>query len=830
MIDQRTRDAIEFDDLLGRIAGRAMSSLGADEVLRLEPATEQAEIARRQARVTEVLRLFEANKRLPLSGTADVSAILESARLEGTALQPEDWQPLRAHLDAVGQLCEFGERNAEGAPEMARMCGALVPNGPLQLAISRVFDEDGLIRDNASPELADVRGRMRRAEREAMRTIARIVADLKTRGGVLQEDFSTQRNGRHVLPVRAGSRGRIQGIVHGSSASGGTLYVEPAEVVEASNELELLREREAREIHRIMRELTAMLRPYIPAGLGNLEAIARIDCVQALARNAWEHGWHFPAGGAADAVRLSFAHHPMLHIVRPESSVPIAIALDRTDRTIVLSGPNAGGKTTAMKTLALAAILTQCGSPIPASPDSRLPVFNGFHADIGDSQNLSEGVSTFSGHIRRLREILDAADDQSLVLLDELGTGTDPEEGGALARALLEELKRRARLTVATTHLGPVITWAEDETGARNASFSLDEATHRPTFNLRLDLPGASEAITMAENEGMPAWVLERARSLVGEQKLAMGELLRRIEERDRTLAERLREANDRAESLDRQEALARKHAEELRRERRELRKSAAEEREAAVRETRERLERMIAELPGEAELEQRKRALNDMRRVATAEQQKLAGELRTLRDTQEDAPKTLEPGAKVYVPVFGSWGQVRRVSGDGRKATVIVGAVEAEVAVGSLSRTEPEASPVAAHTTDEDAPAKSRRSRKVKEALRHAPAEPSRIARKAKRAPAAASGADAVWQPPDALPMELDLHGYYVEEALAELDRYLDRALMADYPYVRIMHGTGQGKLYRAVHEFLRTYKPVSKYRFGTPDEGGGGVTIAEF
>jgi len=828
VIDPRTRRAIELDALLERIAGGALSSLGGDALRALAPTDDAAEIARRQARVAEVLRLLEGNRRLPIDGLDDISDVLDHAAIQGAALSPDEWPALRNHLDVVGRLAEFVAEDGADFPAIARECATLAPNGPLAHAIARVFDEDGLVRDEASPELADVRRRLRAAEREVLKAVGRLVTDLKTRG-ILQEEFSTQRNGRHVVPVRAGSRGRVQGIVHGSSSSGETLYVEPLEIVEASNETELLREREAREIHRIMLELTAMLRPFVPEARGNLAVLATLDATLALARLCYERGWKLPVVSDAGALRILSAHHPMLHLLRPASSVPITCVLDAGDRVVVISGPNAGGKTTAMKTVALSAILAQCGAPIPSSPDTRTPLFRGFHADIGDSQDLDAGLSTFTGHIRRLGEIVDATDDHALVLLDELGTGTDPEEGGALARALLEDLAKRVRLAIATTHLSAVIAWGEDAPHVRNASFSLDDATHRPTYRLRLDMPGASEAIVIAENEGLPSWILSRARELVGAERLAMGEMLRRIQERDRVLGETLAEAEARAKSFDELERLARDRAEELRLERREMRRTAAEERAAAVREVRERLEKMIAELPSEEALEQRRRALNDVRRLAIAEQQRADAERREA-DKRAEAPDpgALKPGRRVFVPAFGNWGEVRRVSSDGRKVVVIVGSVEAELSASALGTREPERKSAFADPRERGAAAGPRaRSRKVKDALADATIEPTFSEPSVKRPPVAAGVARIA---AEYVPMEIDLHGFRVEEALAAIDKYLDRALMADYPYVRIVHGSGEGRLYRAVHEFLRTYKPVRKYRFANSDEGGAGVTIVEF
>ncbi|MCB2155181.1 endonuclease MutS2 [bacterium] len=834
-MDARTREVLELDAILNELAGQALSPLGSEYIRALEPATDLEEIEGRLAIVREFIALLEVNRRVPLAGLVDVTELLARADVEGSALDAEDWPQLRKFLTVIANLVHFADENDEDYPHLADYCRRLHPNADLRHAIDRVFDENGLVRDNASPELAKARGQLRRAEHALERTMNRILGNLRG-GTVLQDDFSTIRNGRHVLPVRAGSRGKIQGIVHGTSASGETLYVEPTEVVESANEVELCREREKLEIHRILLELTRLLRPFIEEANEDLTTLGVLDGMGALARNAFQRGWKIPVLSKGAALKLFDAHHPMLHLTRAASSVPIAISLVPGDHTVILSGPNAGGKTTAMKTLALSAILLQCGSPIPASPDSRLPVFRGFHADIGDQQDLEEGISTFSGHVRRIQNILRIADDRSLVLLDELGTGTDPAEGGALAQAILEDFGKRAALTITTSHLGGVKKWAGETEGVRNASFSLDPNTHRPTYRLRLDLPGASEALYIAENEGLPKRVLERARSLVGDQHLAMGELLRNIEERERTLGEALRDANARAKALEEQERTARRHADQLRDERKKLRREALEQRESAAREVRERVERMIADLPGEEELRQRKDRLAEARRELVREQHRIGQERDLLEKTDERPASDVESGKRVYIAPFGAWGEILETSRDGKRAEVQMGAMQLSVATSDLLDHEPESPSPLVEEKDEKAEdpkskGKRKKSRKVKAALEvieKLPADRGRSTRH--RAMSGPSGTVVQKGGSGGISLELDLHGFRVEEALAAVDKYLDRALMADVPYVRINHGTGTGKLYRAVHDYLRSYPSVKKFRFATPDEGGGGVTIVEF
>lgn len=839
MIDPQTRTVLEIDLLLEAVAGGAQCALGARHVHALEPAFEVAEVRLRLERAGELMHLLDTGRHLPLRGVEDLGPSLQRAATPRATLEREEWPRLLRVLEAARDLRHFGARHRDEFPRVAALCAELADHDELQRIIERVFDADGLIRDQASPELARLRSRVRHAE-NAMRRQTEQVRERLRGTDVLQEEFSTIRNGRHVFPVRAAMRRRLPGIVHGSSNSGETVYIEPLEVIEAANEVELAREAEQEEVRRILAELTEMLRAHLDALRADQETLAVIDGVHTVARHAAQHRWRIPVVVESGPLRLRDAHHPLLHLAPDVESVPVTVALEPKDRVIVVSGPNAGGKTTMMKTVALTTVLLQSGVPVPASPDSTVPVYRGFHADIGDRQDLGEGISTFSGHVRRLNEIIRWADDRALVLLDELGTGTDPEEGGALAVALLEELGDRAALTIATSHLGPVKQWAEEAPGARNASFSLDPGTRRPAFRLRLDLPGASEALVIAENERLPRRVLDRARALVGEQKLAMGDLLRRIEERERLLGEKLREAEARAEALESQERLARQRAEDLRAERRRVRETALAEREEAVRVARERIEKLIADLPSVDALAQRKAALNEARTAAHGEQRRIGAERRLLDRDGEDSPdpNTLRPGTEIFVRAFGRWGTVARVLDGKDKALVTVGGLNVEVAVEGLSRTEPAPTPKFSITDSGDGDEgsaqaeggkkkKRRKSKRLRAAMEVLPkAQEPRMqgTRPAKSYLASASASHS-----EAVPMELDLHGFRVEEALAALDKYLDRALISDYPHVRIVHGTGQGRLYRAVHEFLRTHPSVVRFRFGTQEEGGGGVTIVE-
>jgi DNA mismatch repair protein MutS2 len=773
------------------------------------------------------MTLLASNVSIPLGGLEDPRPLLQVVRIEGGVLEQAHWRVVRRVLELCAMIVRLREGWENRYLSLSTLVAPIERLADLEQTITRTFDDDGTIRDSATPALQAARQALRGAIQRQLRAVNRMTQELYDRGW-LQEPIATVRNGRNVFLFKSSMRGRAGGIFHGVSGSGESSWVEPPEMVELSNEVEGCREAEQREVHRILRALTELLRSNLPFFEANVRVLERLDGLLGIARTANENGWHLPIVLRDGAVRLFNAHHPLLNLTSPRS-VPITMRLDAGDRCLILSGPNAGGKTTAMKALGLLSLLVSLGLPIPAFPDSQIPLFTAVLADIGDQQSLAEGLSTFSGHLRRIREICDQADARTLVLLDELGTGTDPQEGGALALALLEFLHRLAALTVTTSHLNPIKQWAEDTAGVRNASFSLDPTTHEPTFTLRLDLPGASEALEIAAREGLPAPILARARELAGSKQLRMGELLRRIEEKERTLSIASREAEARAKSLGEQEALARSRAEAVRAERREMREETLRLRTQEMEKLRERFERFITELPGVDEAAKRKESLLRAREELLREVQVSSTERRRLA---EETVQTGEfvVGQKIFVKTMRKWGDLTELADGKKKARVRVNSLEMVVKVDDLLDHDPAERRAEQEQRLQELEGRTeggkpqKKSRRIKNALRTAESYSGPSA--APRVTVGGRTFSAMSRPSS---MTLDLHGFRVEEALASLDKFIDQALLASYPYIKICHGTGTGRLYKAVHEYLRTHSSVRKFRFGTPEEGGGGMTVVE-
>ncbi len=874
-MDAPTFDTLKFHDLLRRVAEHCQSPLGRGLLETTKPAFRFEEVQERLAPVAEALRLLDKGESVSLDGLGDPRAIWEAVGPAGHALEGDELLRVAAFLECVREAEAFVRQVRADTPALARLAEGLQPNPPLERDLHRALTPEGALADHASDTLARIRSDIRRNEQRLRDHVDRLVSQLSERG-LLQDAFATVRGNRYVFPVRAQARNQVQGIVHGASNTGETVFIEPSPLVNLSNDLEELHQAELRESFRIRASLTDRVRPFLVHLRGDTDRLAALDGAFGRARAARHFGWSIPQVLEKTPLRLLDAHHPVLHLQNRESSIGVRLSVEPDDRVIVISGPNAGGKTTLLKTIGLAALLVQSGIPAPLSPDSRLPVFHEIWTDIGDAQDVAAGQSTFSAHARRLALILSRARAHSLVLLDELGTATDPSEGAALAEALLDILRKRGGLALATSHLTPLKQWAHQTPGVRNASFSLDPRTRTPTFHLVLDVPGTSEALVIAEREGIPGEVLDLARSKLQKGEVELGALLRTLGNRERALAEAEADVRRRLDALTDQEELARRRAEAAREERRRFRETAARQREHHLQSLREEIERRIAALPArEASLQEQRAALTRARREVQELQRDAEHERQLAEQSLPPAltPEELQPGRDVYVIDLRETGQILGVDRERRKAQIALGrGLVVEVPVDGLARSPGEA-PSPAPLKGTDAPSApivdedelgpdrggprrpKKRSRKIKRQetvasestaegavesgfrpldwrpgrRRRSPAPPPADA-DAEALPPSVSGARGIrFSRKSTIPWQIDLHGERAEPALERIDKYLDDAVLADLPYVKICHGHGTGRLATAIREFLGNHPHVRAWRYGLPEEGGAGVTVIE-
>lgn len=788
-MDARTIKTLEFAEVRSWLAERAYCGLGRDALLALTPETDPRHLQRDHERVAEALDLLRLNLAAPMEGLRDPREILGALKPVNSVINPKQLRDVAAFCETARRMSRFFEERTAEFPALSKLSEGLTPLPELEKEIRRCIDDAGEVTDEASPGVRDTRREVRQRENELHKTLDGLT---RKHGSHLQEGYVTQRNGRYVLPVKAASKSSVKGIMHDVSGSGETLFIEPYEVVEKTNALTAAEIRLRDEIQKALAALSDAAHVALPYLNENCERLQAFDSILTRARFGYAQGWillEWQDPAQPRTLRLSQAHHPILRMQLGEKSMPIDLELNADDRVIVISGPNAGGKTTSLKTLGLLCLMHHCAIPIPVEQHSRLPLLSHILADIGDEQNIHTGLSTFSSHIRNLARILESASDGALVLLDELGTATDPDEGGALATALLEKLAERGATTFVSSHLAALKQWAHETPGMRNCSFFLEADTHRPTFKLVMDQPGSSEALIVAQQQGMPQSVVQRARKLLPEGLGDLSRLLRDLEGQRRRLDKRLREASQTRREAKQFQDEWQKRSDRIRERQLNLEKEFTTEKEKWLRDVRAELEQQIANLKNSTSKEELLETQQQVREMQDAVQRE-----RKDQDRKPQAPehelRQLEPGCRVKVESLGGSGELLSIDLERNKARVQLGAIEVEVKAGDLRRLD-------------DPPV---------------PQQP--VERHAVLVRTSSAGV---------MP-SLDLHGQRVDEALDNLDAYLDRAVMQGYPWVTVAHGHGTGALRRAVHERLKQHPLVTRFRFGNPGEGGAAVTIIEF
>lgn len=800
-MDERTLRVLEFDKIRERLARFASFSVGVERVQALLP-TDDIRLAQEWlAELRESRRLLDQKSDIYLGGVHDLRPFVAQA-LRGSPLLPTDFVDVRYTLVRARTLQRSLARLADQFPHVADVALRISAPQTVIEEIGRCIDERGEVLDSASEDLARIRRELRESHSRLMERLQRIVAN-PTNSPYLQEALITQRQGRYVIPLRAEFKGRIPGLVHDQSGSGATLFIEPLAVVDLNNRWREAQLAEEEEIRRILVRLTELIAVNADAIINTVEALGDLDLIFAKARYANElrgvepelAPWKSqkpnlqpPTSSPqhpGSTIRLLQARHPLLD---PLTVVPIDLYLDDDYFVIVVTGPNTGGKTVSLKTTGLLTLMAQAGLAIPAAEGSTLSVFEQIFADIGDEQSIEQSLSTFSSHMTHIVDILERADDRSLVLLDELGAGTDPEEGAALAQALLSTLLERRITALATTHYSELKVYAHTTPFVTNASVEFDIETLSPTYRLSIGLPGRSNAFAIARRLGLVSAIVARAEALVSPHAREADAMLAEIKAaREATLAA---EAEAKAAQV-RGEALAadlRYRLAKVEEERRavlsETRALAQAELDAVqqeVAQVRERLAGVSSETP-------RGQGLHAawLAEAETVLAQR-AAQTRPLPATEPPQPIVIEgplaAGDKVWIPSLQGMGEV-----------VVVGDRELEVKVGAFRMK------LAPHRVE----------------LRQRGEQPALQASVAAPRPASPG-------------MELDLRGLTVDDMLIELDRYLDTAYLAGLPHVRIIHGKGTGALRVAVRDELRRHPLIKEYRSGESNEGGEGVTVAK-
>ena len=787
---QSSTTALEFEQvraLIGRYTG---SAAGSDLVALIEPSDDRESIENALAETGQAFDYVRASNtgaaiRISLGGIPDIRQTVSKLHIEGAALEPKEIFELIAFLDRSADAGSNLRAAADRFPLMGAYGSRIGDFRPLLAEVEGKVLPDGTVPDNASPHLNRLRREIEKQKKGIQESLERFLRANRDEG-VLQDEYITVRNDRFVVPVIAGQRRRLPGVIHGASSTGQTLFLEPLDAIDLNNELVRLNEEEAREVWRILRELTSRLRAFEEPIRAAEGVMASLDLLFAKARFALEFDCVIPTFGTQ--LKIQNARHPLLIDVfrkkRGGKVVPFSLTLDRECRTLLISGPNTGGKTVTLKTVGLIALMAQSALPVPCTA-AELPVFEQVLADIGDNQSIEQNLSTFSAHVAQLREMaLDATPD-SLVLLDEIGSGTDPEEGGALGVALVDHFRAAGAFTLASTHLTALKIYGANTKTVLNASMGFNEETLAPTYKLQVGLPGKSAGLDIATRLGMPEDIMKRARRSLSTQEIELSELIASLHHRlaDTNRLQTALEA-DRAAIVVRERQIEDHWEKKGNAQLREL-----EDRyEEMQRAWQERADATLARIEETAE---KRKAVDVAIRETSRFKREMREEWENIIPTGPVKNLKIEVGSRVRLKGIREAARVRRVLNDGR-FEVEAGFMKMHVGAGDIEELLPDiVGPV---------------SSKLPKNVRY------------QAGPALAP-----------LSQEINVIGERAEEALDRVERFLDSAVMATASRVRIVHGHGMGILKRSIGEFLKDSPHVSKFYPATQAEGGSGATIVE-
>jgi DNA mismatch repair protein MutS2 len=770
--DAHTLRVLELDFVRQEWAKRADTPFGREHALTRDLSRDETLIALRLQETDDAVRLLQREPPPPVRGFEPRPALQKAAK--AGVLSPEDLLSVQRLLQTARLYKSHLLPRAERYPQLARYAECLHTLSALEKQIAQCVAPSGEVLDTASERLAQLRRDQQRLHKRITEELQRLIHTLRD---ALQEPHYTIRGGRYCLPVRSDSRGRVKGIVHDASASGATLFIEPEPLIELGNRLRELQAAEQEEIDAILYALSRAVEAHSEALDDTLDALTWLDAALAAGRLALDWDCTMPALNTQGEWKLRKARHPMIPRERVQ---PIDIEVGREWLGVLITGPNTGGKTVSLKTLGLLTLMTLLGLHIPASEGSQVAIPNGVYADIGDEQSLQQSLSTFSGHMRHIIRYLVQAGRYSLVLLDELGAGTDPTEGAALARAMLQTLLERETRVVATTHYGELKAFAHRCPHLVNAAMEFDLETLQPTYRLLMGVPGASHAIEIARRLGLPERVAQQATESLGVQEATLTEMIQDLERARRHAEQAEAEWRAKLQELAQREARLNAERAALEHDKQTYKQRLQQEMEQVLEQARQEAEQILRQL---------RQAPRESKQTAhLREQMRQLVEGVRAAQSHPSAPQPAQPaawrvGMRVRIRSLNKEGTLADLPSDGM-ATVYVGKLRLEFPLSDL------------------------------EPLPDAPLKPAPTRYSKPR-------------PPQPVPMELDLHGMRVEEAQPLLEKYLDDAILAGYSSVRINHGRGTGTLRAVVQEYLKSHPQVRAFHPAPSHEGGEGVTI---
>ena len=785
--DAHTLRVLEYAQIVAMLSERTACALGAERARDLLPTPVHAFVLERLQETREARTLIGDFGAIPLGGIYDVRPHLVCAEVEQTLL-PGDLLQIGSTILNGARLKQFLTRYTEKAPLLADRAKAISEFPPLLADIENAVGRDGVVLDSASAALAAMRAQVRVVAKRVDERLNQYLSGNSR--AMLQDPIIVLRDDRRCLPVKAEYKNAIRGIVHDSSASGATLFIEPMPVVELNNELRALEAKERHEVERVLASLTARVAKQGERIHSTCEVIAGIDLAHAKARLAADMNAVEPVMNNKGYVRIREGRHPLLD---PDSVVPTTVTIGDKFKVLLITGPNTGGKTVTLKTLGLFTVMAQSGLQVPASQGTELAFFDQVFADIGDEQSIAQSLSTFSAHITNIVRILRRIGTHALVLMDEIGAGTDPGEGAALAKAILDYLLSHNARVIATTHYGELKEYAYLRDGIENAAVEFDPLTLRPTYRLLQGVPGSSNAFHIARRLGMPRGVIEEATNNQSRSDIDAGQVMQRLEKAKRIADDERRKAEKLSKELDEMKAKYEERLRDLEYLRREAKERATHEAQVLIRRNTEKMENIIGELRRVGK--EGRKTQSARKRMKETSEELIGGigyENAPIVLDEADIPKVLKKGDRVRVLSLGSaQGEVLEDS-DGKEALVQVGMMRVTVPVS---------------------------------ALRNQAGNPLTPA----VAPPLAKGSNAAamaLEKATTVSPELTLIGMRTDVALPRLDKFLDDAAVAGLEYVRIVHGKGTGQMRKAVWETIKEDPRVAAYQMAHPDEGGAGVT----
>ena len=782
---ERALKVLEFTKIKEQLFDHASSSLGRDKIRDLVPSTDFEEVVRLQAETDEAATVIRIKGNVPLSGIHDIRAHIKRSVIGGV-LSAHELVHVASTIHASRQMKRFIEELAEERTELpilVEQVAHIIPLTNLEHEIKHAIDESGEVLDSASDLLRSLRHQLRANESRIRERLERMIRSSNA-AKMLSDAIVTIRNDRFVIPVKQEYRGHYGGIIHDQSSSGQTLFIEPQVIVQLNNQLQDIRVKEQLEIERILTELSAKTAEYESELKVIVDILANLDFIFAKAKYSKKIKASMPIMNDEGRIALYKARHPLISI---DEVVANDIMLGKEYTTIVITGPNTGGKTVTLKTLGLCSLMAQAGLQVPAQDGSELAVFDAVYADIGDEQSIEQSLSTFSSHMVNIVDILDRVDFNSLVLFDELGAGTDPQEGAALAISILDEVHRRGARVIATTHYPELKAYGYNREGVLNASVEFDVETLSPTYKLLLGVPGRSNAFEISKRLGLNDRVIAAARSHVSEDTNQIDKMIASLEESKRAAEREHEEARDFLKQAEKLHQDLQKQLIEYYDKKDTMMEKAAEKAADIVDEAKQEAEKVIRDLrkmrtEKHADIKEHELIDAKKRLEQAAPEIKKSDKLANKKTKKH----MFTPGDEVKVLTFGQKGTlVDKVSDN-----------EWQVQIGILKM-------------------------KVKEKDMEYLSTPKQVET---RPMAIVKGRDTL------VKLELDLRGERYEDALMKVEKYIDDALLASYPRVSIIHGKGTGALRQGVQEYLKNHRSVKKIRFGEAGEGGSGVTIVEF